>query len=346
VNAGPDRASAQVAKLARKATVEVLESSKSVHEGRIRARIVSPEGWITTSLADGSVKFADEVSYVWTLEGKAAHDRKAFTIPGTVAANDAVPEEQLAALKQSGAFQPVYIRQAYLPTQRRLPTMVDPRDPAAQKMVKIRGFYYPGRYLSWDTHCEAPFCGNFWIIPGGMRFKPPGPPAKKERSFANTESAFQCTKFWENPRADEFETADGEKAFKLKGELGKLQPPDTNYSMGPNGSNWTAMMACLRVKFANEELKLNLLQTGDDFLLEHNDRAGRDPFWSDNADGTGRNWLGLQLMVLRDELAGKNDWTSHIYERVSRENGNLKGDVVRPWAGTVMNACESLKRLL
>eukprot|EP00971_Amphidinium_carterae_P105706 2093301-Amphidinium_carterae.1 len=30
----------------------------------------------------------------------------------------------------------------------------------------------------------------------------------------------------------------------------------------------------------------------------------RDDLWSDNHVGDGRNWLGLQLMILRDELRG------------------------------------------
>ena len=36
----------------------------------------------------------------------------------------------------------------------------------------------------------------------------------------------------------------------------------------------------------------------DAFLLEHNERKGRDDTWSDDADGEGQNWLGLLLMLL------------------------------------------------
>lgn len=77
-----------------------------------------------------------------------------------------------------------------------------------------------------------------------------------------------------------------------------------------------------------------LLETRDAFLLEHNSKSGRDKacvhcmawhgilgkwtgddpveraanlrqIWSDNLDGSGKNWLGLQLMLLRDQLRGR-----------------------------------------
>ena len=44
---------------------------------------------------------------------------------------------------------------------------------------------------------------------------------------------------------------------------------------------------------------------GEAYLLEHNVRAGRDVYWSNNHDGTGKNLLGLQLMLIREELADK-----------------------------------------
>ena len=76
-----------------------------------------------------------------------------------------------------------------------------------------------------------------------------------------------------------------------------------DYSYGGFGSNWRAMRAVLAAKFRpGSEMSQQLLRTGDVFLLEHNEKANRDKVWSDNHDGTGANWLGLQLMLLRDEL--------------------------------------------
>ena len=42
-----------------------------------------------------------------------------------------------------------------------------------------------------------------------------------------------------------------------------------------------------------------LLATGDAILIEH---TRQDSFWADGGDGTGENWLGKILMVVRDEL--------------------------------------------
>ena len=61
------------------------------------------------------------------------------------------------------------------------------------------------------------------------------------------------------------------------------------------------MWHVLRAKFTDSQCAEALLATGNAFLLEHNSRSGRDMIWSDNEDGQGQNWLGLQLMLLRDE---------------------------------------------
>lgn len=79
------------------------------------------------------------------------------------------------------------------------------------------------------------------------------------------------------------------------------------------------MCACLEAKFkakGNEQFKEALKATRDAYLLEHNNTADRDYIWSDNHKGDGANWLGLQLMLLRDEIDGRDrvpgSWTSWI----------------------------------
>lgn len=34
--------------------------------------------------------------------------------------------------------------------------------------------------------------------------------------------------------------------------------------------------------------------------------------WSDNHDGSGKNWLGLQLMLLRDQIREEERWSSWL----------------------------------
>ncbi len=67
------------------------------------------------------------------------------------------------------------------------------------------------------------------------------------------------------------------------------------------------MRAVVAAKFAAKDFADGRLQTDAAYLLEHNERTGRDDYWSDNADGTGRNMLGLSLMALRHALGGKAD---------------------------------------
>jgi predicted NAD-dependent protein-ADP-ribosyltransferase YbiA (DUF1768 family) len=55
--------------------------------------------------------------------------------------------------------------------------------------------------------------------------------------------------------------------------------------------------------------------TGQSLLVEHNPVKGRDAFWSDDFDGTGKNMLGTLWMeirsVMRGEPVGAID-TSHM----------------------------------
>ncbi|WP_145366090.1 NADAR family protein [Stratiformator vulcanicus] len=60
------------------------------------------------------------------------------------------------------------------------------------------------------------------------------------------------------------------------------------------------MRAAVIAKFAQyDELRIKLLGTGDAKLVEH---TSNDAFWGDGGDGSGRNWLGLILMEVREEL--------------------------------------------
>merc|ERR1712190_668593 len=118
------------------------------------------------------------------------------------------------------------------------------------------------------------------------------------RRFRNAEAAFQALKYWSC--AELFGSVSGEDAVSLKTQLGA---PDVSYAGFAN--NWNAMWHVLRAKFQkNTRLAQALEKTEDAFLLEHNECPGRDNTWSDDYTGEGQNWLGLQLMLLRDELRG------------------------------------------
>jgi hypothetical protein len=113
-----------------------------------------------------------------------------------------------------------------------------------------------------------------------------------------------------------------------------------DWTYGGYGNNWKAMLAVLQQKFSpGSPLAEKLKQTGDAFLLEHNAVSGRDQVWSDNCDGFGTNWLGLQLMLVRDTLTGRSAWTTFILSQVDSETGSPKG---LAWPSAVQNSTRAL----
>lgn len=83
-----------------------------------------------------------------------------------------------------------------------------------------------------------------------------------------------------------------------------------------------------------------LLDTGDAFLLEHNNRHGKDSFWSDNCDGTGNNLLGLLLILRRDELKGQECWRRWLCQQVDLSTGDVAPDSF--WQRLVQKGTERL----
>jgi flagellar motor protein MotB len=118
------------------------------------------------------------------------------------------------------------------------------------------------------------------------------------------------------------------------------------------GGNWQGMLQVLRAKFTSRSESANMMalmlkQTGDHFLLEHNSVPDRDKVWSNNSDGTGTNWLGLQLMIIRDELNGSstwpNSWTAWIKKNVNMDTGALVG---HEWQDAVKESTRALQQAI
>lgn len=222
--------------------------------------------------------------------------------------------------------------------------MTDPRRSGGdlREQVPLIAFYFPGRPLAWDSICDSSFLGNFYCLrPGTITIAPPSFSSREHR-FDNAEAAFQALKHWN--RADEFASATAEEAFRLKRRYHR----EADMTYGGYGSNWNAMLAVLKAKFARgSRLSEYLMDTNDAFLLEHNPVSGRDKIWSDNNDGNGANWLGLQLMLVRDYLRSEHvqdnaerSWSAFIGSSV-----DLKTGVARDgrWQATVRSAVRSLE---
>lgn len=201
------------------------------------------------------------------------------------------------------------------------------------RIEQLLAFYFPGRMELWDERCAAAFLGNFYdCAPEKLSVKI----GQGSFQFSNAEAAFHALKF---PNCREaFEDLTGQEAFHLKCKLAGNE--DTTFSGYQN--RFQAMKAVLSAKFRpGSDMARRLLDTGHAFLSEHNNRAGKDSFWSDNCDGTGKNLLGLLLMLKRDELKGHNCWRRWL----SNQNVDLFTGEVAPislWQCLVHRATDCL----
>lgn len=120
------------------------------------------------------------------------------------------------------------------------------------------------------------------------------------RTFSCAEAAYQSRKFDGTPKIQaQFTNLNGEQAFQLAKKNSKFVRSDWNYVKEQ------VMSEVLYAKFTqNPYLKSLLLSTGSAYLVEHNEKVGRDSYWSDNHNGSGQNRLGEILMDLRGKLGG------------------------------------------
>lgn len=185
-------------------------------------------------------------------------------------------------------------------------------------------FYYPGgtKYphgmTDWDRFYNFPEFGNFYLCPQTLKLTLKGVTGE----FHTAEAAFQATKWWSDPALlARFEKApDGTSAFAVRDDLVNHHvPADDDRITGYAGLGQTgAMEAVLKLKYAIQDFRDILLESGDAYLLEHNTSA-KDKTWSDNFDGTGENRLGRMLMGLRKSFGGAGipagdvaDYTSQV----------------------------------
>lgn len=220
--------------------------------------------------------------------------------------------------------------------------MQDPRY-ECKRQVGVVAFYYPGHKEVWDEMCGSAFLGNFYdVAPNCIELSAPGFPDAAPQHFRNAEAAFQALKHWN--RAHEFAELSGEDAFRKKRALER----SADWTYGGFGGNWSAMLAVLYAKFTpGSALAQGLIDTGDSFLLEHNSVSGRDRTWSNNHDGDGTNWLGLQLMIIRDELRCEGSWTAFFDERLDLSSGSPRSpQAAQEWQALVFQATRTLTAAL
>jgi predicted NAD-dependent protein-ADP-ribosyltransferase YbiA (DUF1768 family) len=159
---------------------------------------------------------------------------------------------------------------------------------------KLAAFYYPDYDTPWDVVFQSRFLANFYPCNFKLTIN------NISANFFNAEAAFQATKWWNN-NADRIKLENaktGTEAFNVKKNLSN---PDYSYAgLGRD----MAMKEVLLQKFSDPYLQKALLLTEDAYLLEHNEKKGRDSYWSDDNDGSGNNMLGKTLMSVRKHFGG------------------------------------------
>jgi predicted NAD-dependent protein-ADP-ribosyltransferase YbiA (DUF1768 family) len=163
---------------------------------------------------------------------------------------------------------------------------------------------------------------------------------KKSFTFRDAESARHATKFWNDAQA--FTSLTGTEAVKeTKRFMLRSTGERIDETYAGFGSEWAAMKAILRVKFcAGSDMSDKLMLTGDDYLLN----VGRDKTWA-NHDGTGKNHLGLLLMVVRDDILRRSQmnesWTSCF---IDHETGRPDANSASSWQVAVSHASDALRK--
>jgi len=215
----------------------------------------------------------------------------------------------------------------------------DPRDPSGDKKLHVIGFHHPGWDEALDMMCGCGFLSNSFdhsVTQHMMVLKPPG---NLSKIFTNAEAAFQATRFWR--KAQQFATLSGEKALDRVPRSG-LQD---NYYSG-FGTAWLAMSGVLNAKFKPGTIFAEaLIRTGDAFLVSRAGALRSDVVWTDGGNGSGKNWLGLQLMLVRDLLSGRSTWSKYLQSCFDLQTGKQKSrEAVKSWQAAVYESSIVLPR--
>lgn len=203
--------------------------------------------------------------------------------------------------------------------------MKDPR--GTEKPISVIGFSFSGEMEELSTLYGSAILGNNWDLgEDGLKVKT----KNNTKHFRNVEAAFEALKFWDH--ANLFKDLSGPDAV----QCGQRLKGKEDWTYGGYGSDWLAMFACLDAKFSQNNSQTilcreALLKTGDAFLVGHISSSREECLWSNNNKGDGANWLGLQLMLIRDEMqqCGEPTWTKYIQDTcgIDLRTGHVRSDV-------------------
>lgn len=133
-----------------------------------------------------------------------------------------------------------------------------------------------------------------------------------------------------------------------RGQVGPFQSAEEALDALRGHGDWRATAAVLYSKFRRgSACAIALRNTGDAFLLEHGGEQSLDNAWA----GRGTNHLGLQLMIIRDELTRDEEgeaapggdpmtWTEFARDicKIDLSSGQQEAAGVAPWQSAIKSA--------
>lgn len=115
------------------------------------------------------------------------------------------------------------------------------------------------------------------------------------KMWYSTEHYFQAQKFADKQYQEKIRT---EKSPMIAARLGRDRKQKLRKDWESIKNN--VMKKALLAKFTqHEDLKALLMSTGEAKLIEHTEN---DAYWGDGGDGKGKNFLGILLMQVREEI--------------------------------------------
>ena len=119
------------------------------------------------------------------------------------------------------------------------------------------------------------------------------------KMWHTTEHYFQAQKFADKQYQEKIRS---EKSPMIAARLGRDRKQKLRKDWESVKNN--VMKKALLAKFTqHEDLKNLLISTGEAKLIEHTEN---DAYWGDGGDGKGKNFLGILLMQVREELSTSN----------------------------------------
>ena len=116
------------------------------------------------------------------------------------------------------------------------------------------------------------------------------------RVFKTSEHYFQAMKFAATPKHFDFVASRATPAAAAAAGRDRKRPLRGDWEQVKDGIMYDVVLA----KFLqHDDIQKILLSTGDAKLVEH---TGKDRYWGDGGDGSGKNMLGQTLVRVREEI--------------------------------------------